>query len=98
MLTRFQQIDSLDDLRDYITLTICEHYELQIGAFPLTERILLRGRKPCGIFFCLHGPRLQQFSAIWETDRNQILFYNCDGQRFLKTQLIEAPRLECAAA
>ena len=39
-----------------------------------------------------------RFTAIWETDRNQILFYGPQGERFLKTQLLEAPPLETAAA
>jgi len=64
----------------------------------MTERILTRGGKPCGIHFCLHGPRLARLTAIWETDRNQVLFYGMRGERFQKTQLIEAPRLENAAA
>ena len=64
----------------------------------MTERVLVRGGKPCGICFCLHGPRSMKFSAIWETDRNRILFYGSRGERFQKTQLVEAPRLECAAA
>ncbi|MGA2620384.1 MAG: hypothetical protein ABSF26_22415 [Thermoguttaceae bacterium] len=64
----------------------------------MTERILRRGDKPCGVYFCLHGPRATRFSAIWETDRNQILFYGCAGERFQKTQLLEAPELEHAAA
>jgi hypothetical protein len=60
--------------------------------------MLLRGGKPCGIYFCLNGPRAVRFSAIWETDRNQILFYGPRGERFLKTQLSEAPAMESAAA
>jgi hypothetical protein len=98
MLTCFQQFDSLNSLREYINNTLCEHCELQSGAFPMTERILMRQGKPCGIYFCMHGPRATRFSAIWETDRNQILFYDCGGERFQKTQLIEAPELERAAA
>jgi hypothetical protein len=98
MLTCFQQIDCLHDLREYVNSTLCDHYQLQSGAFPMTERILRRGGKPCGIYFCLHGPRATRFSAIWETDRNQILFYGSGGERFQKTQLLEAPELEGAAA
>ena len=98
MLTRFQQIESVRDLREFVNTTICSHYQLQEGVFSLTERILLRGGKPCGIYFCLHGPRATKFTAIWETDRNQVLFYGSRGERFLKTQLLEAPRLESAAA
>ena len=57
MLTCFQQINSVEDLRDYVNTTICNQYQLQTGAFPMTERILRRHDKPCGIYFCLHGPR-----------------------------------------
>ena len=98
MLTRFHQINSVHGLREYVNVTLCEHCQLQIGAFQMTERILRRGGKPCGIYFCLHGPRLLRFSAIWETDRNQILFYDARGERFQRTQLIEAPALERVAA
>jgi hypothetical protein len=98
MVTRFYQIDNLDDLREYVNVTLCEHCHLQIGAFRMTERVLVRSGKPCGVYFCVHGPRLAKFSAIWETDRNQILFYGAGGERFQKTQLIEAPRLGCVAA
>jgi hypothetical protein len=98
MLTCFQQIDCMDDLREYVNSTICEYYDLQSGAFPMTERILRRKDKPCGVYFCLHGPRATKFSAIWETDRNQILFYGSGGERFQKTQLIEAPQLDRVAA
>ena len=98
MLTRFQQIESVRDLRDYVNTTICTYYQLQEGVFSMTERILLRNGKPCGIIFCLHGPRATKLTAIWETDRNQVLFYGSRGERFLKIQLLEAPQLESAAA
>jgi hypothetical protein len=98
MLTCVQQIDSVDDLREYVNTTICTYYKLQFGAFPMTERLLRRGEKPCGIYFCLLGPRATRFSAIWETDRNQILFYGSRGERFQKTQLTAAPELERVAA
>jgi hypothetical protein len=93
MLTRFHQINNLDDLRDYVYETICNQYQLQSGAFSMTERVLRRGGKPCGVFFCVHGPRAVRFSAIWETERNQILFYGSSGERFLRTQLLDAPCL-----
>ncbi len=59
----------------------------------MTERILVRGGKPCGIYFCLHGPRSVQVTAIWETDRNTVLFYNCSGERFHKALLVQSPCL-----
>ena len=94
MLTSIREVYSLDELRDYVNETLCEHHHLQIDAFEMTERVLRRGGRPCGVFFCLHGPRSVRFTAIWETDRNCILFYGPTGERFLKTQLAEAPSLE----
>ncbi len=98
MFTTSPVIQTLDDLRDYVNKTLCQHNQLEIGAFPLTERILIRSDRPCGIYFCLHGPRAVKFSAIWETQHNTILFYGSTGERFHKLQLVEAPRLETAAA
>jgi hypothetical protein len=98
MFNRIYQIDNVNDLREYVNITLCEYYQLQNGAFQMTEQLLVRSGKPCGIYFCLNGPRAVRFSAIWETDRNQILFYGPQGERFLKTQLLEAPVLESAAA
>jgi hypothetical protein len=98
MLAHFQQIESLCDLREYVNTTICAHLQFQEGIYTMTERVLLRGKKPCGIYFCLYGPRATKFTAIWETDRNQVLFYGSRGERFLKTQLLESPRLDLAAA
>jgi hypothetical protein len=98
MFTRIHQISNVNDLREYINVTLCEHYQLQNGAFQMTEQMLIRAGKPCGMYFCLNGPRAVRFTAIWETDRNQILFYGPRGERFQKTQLLEAPELESAAA
>lgn len=98
MMTCSHQVTNLSSLREFVELTLSEHYLLEIGAYNLSERILWRGTKPCGIFFCLHGPRSTRFSAIWEMDRNRILFYGPGGERFQKTQLPEALRLERVAA
>jgi hypothetical protein len=87
MLTQSHAIGDLDDLREYVNETLCDHNQLQMDAFRLTQHTLRRGDKPCGIYFCLHGPRAVKFTAIWECDRNQVLFYGASGERFLKTQL-----------
>ena len=94
MLTSIREVYSLEELRDYVNETLCEHHHLQIDAFEMTERVLRRAGKPCGVFFCLHGPRSVKFTAIWETDRNCILFYGPSGERFQKTQLAHAPTME----
>lgn len=98
MLTTCNQLETLEDLRDYVNEILCDHEQLEIGAFEMTERILTRGGRPCGIYFCIHGPRQVRFSAIWETDHNAILFYGSTGERFLKTQLAAGPQLSNLAA
>ena len=87
------RIQDLRDLRQYVQETLCEHNELEIGAFQMTERILIRSGAPCGILFCLHGPRNVRLLAIWETDRNTILFYGSSGERQHRSQLVHAPQL-----
>ena len=87
------RISDLKDLRTYVHETICENNELEVNAFSMTERILVRGGKPCGLYFCLHGPRAVIFTAIWETDRNSVLFYSATGERVHRTQLTHAPNL-----
>jgi hypothetical protein len=91
-------IQTLAQLRAYVNAIICQHHQLEVGAFPLSERILVQSDRPCGIYFCLHGPRAVTLSAIWEMQRNMILFYDSTGQRFHKVQLVAAPQLEGTAA
>jgi hypothetical protein len=90
MLAEPLEISDLRSLRGYVHQTICEQNELEVGAFAMTERILVRAGKPCGIYFCLHGPRSVKLTAIWETDRNTILFYGSSGERQMRTQLQRA--------
>lgn len=91
------KIHDLKDLRNYVHYTLCEQNELARGSFEITERILVRGEKACGIYFCLHGPRSVKLTAIWETERNTILFYGSSGTRTVTTQLKAVLRLEPAA-
>jgi hypothetical protein len=98
MITPSAVIKNLDELRNFVKNVLCLHNQLESDAFALTERILIRAERPCGVFFSLCGPRGIQLSAIWETERNTILFYGSTGERFHKIQLVEAPRLEAAAA
>lgn len=93
MVTSSAVIQTLDDLRHYVKNILCLENQLEIDAFPLTERILIRSNRPCGVMFCLHGPRAVKLSAIWETQRNTVLFYDQTGERFRKVQLAEAPSL-----
>jgi hypothetical protein len=88
----------LNELRNYVNETLCNHEQLEFGVFRFSERVLVRAGRPCGLHFCLHGPRAVRFTAIWETDGNTILFYSSTGERFQKTQLTAAPSLELMIA
>jgi hypothetical protein len=90
-------VSTLEQLSDFVNSILCQHNQLEVGAFPLTQRILIRAEQPCGIYFCLHGPRSVKFSAIWETQRNTILLYGANGERTDRIQLVNAPRLEMPA-
>ncbi len=89
MMAQAPQIRNLDNLREFVNSTICFQNQLVIGAFRMTEHLLVRGGKPCGILFHVHGPRAVKFSAVWETERNTVLFYGSTGERLLRMQLPE---------
>jgi len=88
------QVHTINQLRLFVTQTLCQHNDFEEGIFQVTERFLTRGKTPCGIFFCLHGPRSVKLTAVWETDKNSILFYGQTGERFQKTSLTQALQIE----
>lgn len=81
--------DSLDDLRALVTKTLCDHEGLEPGAFRLFERTLHRRGQPCGIQFCLAGPRAVRLTAFWEAEKRTVLFYDSTGERFRSVHLSE---------
>ena len=93
MMTDPLQIKDIKQLRQFVSHTLCQQNDFEEGIFQVTERILTRGSQPCGIFFCLHGPRSVKLTAVWETDKNSILFYGSTGERFKKTLLSKAPSI-----
>lgn len=86
-------IDNLNDLRELVYQTLCGYDELEPGIFPMTERVLVRNGKPCGMLFSVWGPRRVSYTSVWETETNSILFYGSSGERFAKVQLQAAPVL-----
>jgi len=92
------QLNNLEELRSYVYETLCLRDNLEPGAFHMSEQVLIRAGKPCGMHFCLHGPRAVMFSAIWETKQQTILFYDSTGFRFQRTRLAQMQELETAAA
>lgn len=81
-------INTYTDLKYFVYNTLCKDHELLMDEFPTTEIILKRGRgQSCGVMFCLHGPRAVKFSAIWEREKNRVLFYGPTGKRYLQVEL-----------
>jgi hypothetical protein len=84
-------LPSLEALRQYVLITLCQHDNLDPSQTPLHQAIIVRRGKPCGIFFELHGPRLLKNYAVWAGDEDRILFYDTVGQRFAESRLSDAP-------
>ena len=74
----------IEETKDYVYQTLCQHERLEVGVFPMTQKLLKRRATPCGMYFCLHGPRSVKFTAIWDFERETILFYGATGERFMK--------------
>lgn len=89
-----KRIHNFEDIRRYVTKTLSNFELLRPESSQLSLRILSRNGQPCGVFFCLQGPREVRLTAIWETDANTILFYDSRGERVGKTKLVEAPEIE----
>ena len=64
-----------------------------LGAFQFDEQVLRRHGKPCGLHFTLNGPRSVRLSAIWDAIRHTVLFYDCTGERFHRTDLPKPSQL-----
>ncbi len=97
MTASVQTVRCLKNLREFVNKTLCDRNFLELDAYPLSEHILVRGDTPCGILFCLHGPRAVKFTAVWESKRNTLLFYGCRGERILKLQLEQPLEITQAA-
>ncbi len=96
MLERSASVPSLEELRSYVAEVLGTLESLKTDQFQLSQNILMRAGKPCGIYFCLQGPRALRLSAIWETDQNSILFYGSCGRRVHRTKLILSPTITSA--
>ena len=83
-------IRSLEDLRNYIHVSLCQKENLLEHHFPMTELELKRGGDCCGYQFILHGPRSVKLSAVWDRARNEVLFYDAVGRRFSRVRIPNA--------
>lgn len=91
-----EEIRSLDDLRKFVHKTLCEKENLLPEQFSITEMLLSRHGRDCGLQFSLQGPRNVRLGAIWAADQNVLFFYDARGQRYLKIRLPQRPALRAA--
>ena len=94
MVDSSQRLQTLEEIRQYVAQTLSKLETLEADRFQLSQQVLSRAGKACGMYFCLQGPRALRLTAIWETDCNTILFYGSCGRRMQRTRLIESPTLE----
>jgi hypothetical protein len=91
-------LPTLDDLRQFIRQTLCEHDKLDLEESPFYEGAITRCGQPCGLFFQVQGPRLLKVYAVWAADEHRILFYDATGVRFHEVRVSETPELGSLAA
>jgi hypothetical protein len=89
-----KSVQSLEELRRYIADTLSSFESLKSDQLQLSQQILYRGERPCGIHFCLHGPRMLRLSAIWDLNQNCVLFYGSCGRRMHRTKLTQSSSVE----
>ncbi len=80
-------VRTLDDLRRFIHSMLCQKENLLADQFQMTELRLSRNQQPCGLQFCLRGPRSVRLAAIWAAAENTIYLYDARGARYLKMRL-----------
>ncbi len=87
MYSMVEDVHTLDELRHFIHKTLCAKENLLVHQFTMTEVRLTRGNVPCGLQFCLRGPRTVRLVAIWVAEQNVVYLYDARGERYAKLRL-----------
>ena len=80
-------VSTLDELRTFVHETLCAKEGLLPDQFPLSEMLLAKRARFCGLQFSLQGPRDVRLGAIWASDHNVLYLYDARGERYLKLKL-----------
>jgi hypothetical protein len=91
MDVRVVPLPTLDRLRQFVLETLCERDHLDPQQAQLSQGLVQRRGRPCGLFFQVRGPRLLRTYAVWAGDEHRILFYDSTGERFAEARLSDAP-------
>jgi len=87
MFPTVDDVHTLDELCQFIHKTLCAKENLLVDQFTMTQLRLTRHNEPCGLQFCLHGPRNVRLAAIWVADQNVVYLYDASGERYAKLRL-----------
>ena len=98
MVEEQRSLPTLETLRQHIHQTLCAHDRLEPQQAPLSQAIVQRRGRPCGLFFQVSGPRHLRTYAVWSLDEGRIIFYDSTGNRFAVTRLNPGPDLSRLAA
>ena len=77
-------VPDFDELRGYVREVLCRQADLDLQT-PLIESTLRRRGEPVGIEYLLLAPRSIRLSAVWESQRDRVLFYDQKMTRFQTT-------------
>jgi hypothetical protein len=84
-------LPTLEELRSHVHRVLCSADRLDPEQTPLTDSLVTRAGRTCGLFFQIQGPRSVRAYAIWAGEEGRILYYNSQGTRFAQTRLTEGP-------
>ena len=77
----WSELPNFTTIREIVEAELCDKNHLLPKAFPLTEKLLRKQGCPCGIFYCLHGPRSIRLTAVFDIETARVLFYDSTGHR-----------------
>ena len=92
-MTGVASLLTLEELRNHVLLVLCSNDRLEPSQTLLSQCLVVRRDKPCGLFFQARGLRQLKTYAIWTGEENRILFYDSSGARFAETRLSEGPAI-----
>jgi hypothetical protein len=84
-------LPTLDDLVAHVRAVLCGRDQLDPEQTPLSQSLVTRSGRPCGLFFHVQGPRSVKTYAVWAGEEQRVLFYDSQGVRFAQTRLTEGP-------
>src|SRR4051812_2692479 len=84
-------LPTLDDLSRHVRLVLARADNLDPEQAPMSQEVLLRSGRPCGLFFQIQGPRRVKAYAVWAGEEGRVLYYDSQGRRFAQTRLSAGP-------